>query len=171
MEENQVPTEKQERAGLNAPIIHTGQCPTCKILYTCFGTTPQFCGNCNEQLVTPTQVDMRDENVTTFHSPTFWYMCPNCPEVFELNTLSANHACTSCGASLGPCAPSSSIDHPTHYNWFSIECIDVIEHFNFNLGNAIKYVWRAGYKSARKLEDLEKAAWYIRREIERLSDD
>lgn len=65
----------------------------------------------------------------------------------------------------------SKIDHPKHYNQHpaGIECIDVVEAFNFSLGNAIKYIWRAGLKpgtSAR--EDLEKAEWYIQRELERI---
>jgi len=60
------------------------------------------------------------------------------------------------------------VDHPKHYNTHSsgIECIDVIEEFPYNVGAAIKHLWRAGLKGER-LEDLEKAAWYIQREIER----
>ena len=60
------------------------------------------------------------------------------------------------------------VDHPKHYNEHpsGIECIDVVEHMNFNLGNAIKYIWRSDHKNG--LEDLQKAAWYIQREIERL---
>lgn len=62
----------------------------------------------------------------------------------------------------------SNVDHPKHYNSHpaGIECIDVIEHLPFNVGNAIKYLWRADHKGA-PVEDLEKAAWYIAREIER----
>lgn len=48
-----------------------------------------------------------------------------------------------------------------------IECIEIVEHFNFNVGNAIKYLWRAGLKSSSAIEDLRKAAWYINREIGR----
>lgn len=61
-----------------------------------------------------------------------------------------------------------AINHPPHYTSHpsGVECIQVAECFNFNLGNVIKYVWRAGSKGD-DLEDLEKAAWYIRREIER----
>ena len=62
-----------------------------------------------------------------------------------------------------------SVDHPPHYNTHSsgIECIDVAEGFNFNIGNAVKYLWRAGLKG-EALEDLEKACWYVRREVERV---
>lgn len=57
-----------------------------------------------------------------------------------------------------------------HYNQHpsGIECITIVEHYNFNLGNVIKYVWRAGLKTTDPKEDLEKAKYYIEREIERL---
>lgn len=60
----------------------------------------------------------------------------------------------------------SNVNHPTHYNKHpsGIECIDVIEHFSCNVANAIKYLWRADYKDAT-IEDLEKAVWYVKREI------
>ena len=60
-----------------------------------------------------------------------------------------------------------SVNHPTHYTGHpsGVECIDVAEHFGFNLGNVIKYIWRHREKSG--LEDLEKARWYLTREIER----
>jgi Protein of unknwon function (DUF3310) len=62
----------------------------------------------------------------------------------------------------------SNVDHPRHYNAHpsGIECIDVVEHMTFNVGNAVKYLWRAGVKSEDPIEDLQKAAWYIQREIE-----
>ena len=64
------------------------------------------------------------------------------------------------------------INHPAHYNRSSIEPINVIEKWdlNFNLGNVIKYVERAGYKDPSKtIEDLKKARWYLDREIKRLN--
>ena len=65
---------------------------------------------------------------------------------------------------------SDKINHPAHYNQHpsGVECITVVEHFNFNVGNAVKYIWRAGLKSDEPIEDLRKAAWYVQREIERL---
>jgi hypothetical protein len=59
--------------------------------------------------------------------------------------------------------------NPTHYKSHAsgVECIQVTEHMNFCLGNAMKYIWRAGLKDDA-LQDLEKAKWYIEREIERL---
>ena len=65
---------------------------------------------------------------------------------------------------------STAVDHPTHYTDHpsGIECITITEGFNFNVGNAIKYLWRAGKKSGRTYdEDLAKAIWYIKRERER----
>ena len=60
------------------------------------------------------------------------------------------------------------VDHPKHYNEGKFEVIDVIEDWklNFNLGNVIKYIARADHKGNRA-EDLEKAAWYLEREIKR----
>lgn len=60
------------------------------------------------------------------------------------------------------------INNPKHYTSHpsGIECIEVTEHMSFNLGNAIKYLWRADEKGA-PLQDLQKAAWYINREIEK----
>lgn len=61
------------------------------------------------------------------------------------------------------------VNNPRHYKMGNLECIDVTQHFNFNRGNAIKYIWRAGKKdSSKTIEDLRKAAWYINREIERI---
>lgn len=61
------------------------------------------------------------------------------------------------------------VNHPVHYTKHpsGVECITVTEHFNFNKGNAIKYIWRAGDKG-NEIEDLQKAVWYINREIGRL---
>lgn len=64
------------------------------------------------------------------------------------------------------------VNHPDHYNSHpsGIECIDVVEHMTFNVGNAMKYLWRADHKGT-SIEDLKKAAWYVAREIERLMKD
>ena len=61
-----------------------------------------------------------------------------------------------------------NVNNPKHYTSHpsGIECIQVTEHMNFNLGNAVKYLWRTDHKNG--LEDLKKARWYIDREIERL---
>jgi hypothetical protein len=58
--------------------------------------------------------------------------------------------------------------NPQHYRQHpsGVECIEVTQHCNFCIGNAIKYLWRAGLKGDA-VEDLRKAAWYIDREIKR----
>jgi len=60
------------------------------------------------------------------------------------------------------------INHPTHYTSHpsGVECITITEHMGFNLGNALKYIWRADLKGDA-ITDLEKAAFYIAREIAR----
>lgn len=68
-----------------------------------------------------------------------------------------------------------NVDHPSHYNHIGVECIDVAEHYNFCIGNAIKYLWRAGLKEdsslelgEKEIEDCKKAIWYINRHIRNL---
>ena len=70
-----------------------------------------------------------------------------------------------------PMPPTSHdpVNHPAHYNSHpsGVECISITEHINFCIGNAVKYLWRAGEKGSL-LEDIKKARWYIDREIARL---
>lgn len=65
---------------------------------------------------------------------------------------------------------SDLINHPPHYTSHpsGVEAITITEHMTFNVGNAIKYLWRGGLKSPNALEDLRKARWYVEREIQRL---
>jgi hypothetical protein len=58
-------------------------------------------------------------------------------------------------------SPKHYISHPS-----GVDCIQITEHMSFNLGNAIKYIWRADLK-ADAMEDLRKARWYIEREIQK----
>lgn len=62
------------------------------------------------------------------------------------------------------------VNHPPHYNNHpsGIETIEVTRHMNFNLGNAMKYIWRCGDKG-NPVQDLQKAIWYINDEIKRIS--
>ena len=73
------------------------------------------------------------------------------------------------------------VNHPSHYTWLKdlcgIEVIDITRHMNFNLGNTIKYILRAGHKSEeglsdkqKHIEDLKKALFYIKDEIKRLEE-
>jgi hypothetical protein len=68
------------------------------------------------------------------------------------------------------CAPQEAdlVNHPPHYTAHpsGVECIEITEHMGFNVGNAVKYLWRADEKG-NALEDLRKAAWYVDREIQR----
>ena len=74
------------------------------------------------------------------------------------------------------------VNHPSHYTWLKklcgIEVIDITRHMNFNLGNVIKYVLRSGHKSEegmsdkqKRIEDLEKAVFYLNDEINRIEND
>lgn len=64
-------------------------------------------------------------------------------------------------------AVHDAVNHPKHYTAHpsGVECIQITEHMGFSLGNAVKYIWRADLKH-NAIEDLEKAEFYIRREIE-----
>jgi hypothetical protein len=61
--------------------------------------------------------------------------------------------------------------NPQHYRGHpsGVECITITKHFNFCLGNAIKYIWRAGH-NGKTIEDLSKAIWYLECEKARLAD-
>jgi hypothetical protein len=88
-----------------------------------------------------------------------------------------DHKCKECPACLDrevkECFPhSDEVKKPSHYNSHpsGIECKTITGAFNFNLGNVIKYVWRAGLKGTDVIQDLRKAREYIDFEIERLSE-
>lgn len=70
-----------------------------------------------------------------------------------------------------------NVNHPKHYTSHpsGIECIEIVRHHNYDIGNAIKYLWRNGLKTEegmdpveKQIEDLEKAIWYINDEIKTL---
>lgn len=72
---------------------------------------------------------------------------------------------------------SDNVNHPSHYTSdpSGIECIEIVKHRDFCVGNAIKYLWRAGLKhdhnedsTTKEIEDLQKAIWYINKKIEML---
>ena len=75
---------------------------------------------------------------------------------------------------------NDNVNHPDHYTSHpsGVECIDITEHYDFCIGNAIKYLWRAGLKTEdgktnaqKELEDLQKAQWYIARKIKMLEEE
>jgi len=72
---------------------------------------------------------------------------------------------------------SDLVNHPKHYNSSAahcecgrkIECIDITRHMGFNLGNALKYIWRSEHKNGT--EDIKKAIWYLNDYIKKLSTE
>lgn len=70
-------------------------------------------------------------------------------------------------------AEHEAVNHPDYYKGNGIEAIDVIEAWNldFCLGNTVKYIARCGKKSDKAVEDLQKAAWYLNREIARIEKE
>ena len=76
---------------------------------------------------------------------------------------------------------TDNVNHPAHYTWLKdlcgIEVIDITRHMNFCLGNSLKYILRAGHKKDasrtdidKQVEDLNKAIWYIKDEIKRITE-
>jgi hypothetical protein len=78
------------------------------------------------------------------------------------------HMVKSSGTGATSDKSADPVNRPAHYTAHpsGIECIQITEHMNFCLGNAVKYIWRAGLKSDAT-QDLQKAVWYIEREIAR----
>ena len=73
-----------------------------------------------------------------------------------------------------------NVNHPSHYTSHpsGIECIEITKHYDFCIGNAIKYLWRSGLKHEegmddrdKQVEDLKKAIWYINKKIEMLEEE
>lgn len=76
---------------------------------------------------------------------------------------------------------TDNVNHPAHYTWLKelcgIEVIDITRHMNFNLGQVLKYILRAGHKkdasltdTEKQIEDLKKAIWYLKDEIKRITE-
>jgi len=87
----------------------------------------------------------------------------------QFDGTSTAHFCSQALGPLNQPLKHDNVNHPKHYTNHpsGIECIQITEHMGFNLGNAVKYIWRADLKNG--VEDLQKAAWYIKREIEKRS--
>jgi hypothetical protein len=95
-------------------------------------------------------------------------VCPICGNWFgvDIDKTPIPDVCPGCS---DPRVKFDAVNHPKHYTKHpsGVECIQITEHMNFCKGNAVKYIWRAGEKS-NEIEDLEKARWYLDREIARL---
>lgn len=83
-----------------------------------------------------------------------------CGEEFVTSTIIDGFVCACC--KVDPINPPHYHSHPS-----GIECIQVTEHMSFLVGNAVKYLWRAGSKGS-ETDDLRKAMWYIERRIAQL---
>lgn len=98
-----------------------------------------------------------------------------CPvsSLHKYTDASLGTLCGECGTALIDARPDAAYHHPSHYGGdTTYEVIKVIEawELDFCLGNSVKYISRAGKKDrAKELEDLNKAAWYLRRRIEQLT--
>ena len=77
-------------------------------------------------------------------------------------------------------AKKDNVNSPKHYTSHpsGVQCIDIVRHYCFSVGNAIKYLWRAGLKTEegmtdkeKEIEDLNKAIWYIKDRIKQLEND
>lgn len=101
----------------------------------------EYCSDCIEQFAKASKASREAFEETNAED----YMIPNTPE------------------------PTEAVNHPKHYNGHpsGIECIEIVRHFNFNVGNAIKYLWRCEGKGKHE-EDLRKALWYVQDELKRL---
>lgn len=71
---------------------------------------------------------------------------------------------------------NSNVEHPSHYIWLKdkcgIEVLDITRHLDFDLGNAIKYILRAGRKNpSKEIEDLQKAVFYLNDKIKMLENN
>jgi len=103
------------------------------------------------------------------------FNCPSCRASLnfqELDKTDDNHSfCPKCKQDISEFVhqlEDDMVNHPPHYNnsKSGVECIDITEWMNFCIGNAVKYLWRADEKG-KAIEDLEKARWYVDREIQR----
>lgn len=81
---------------------------------------------------------------------------------------SAARVTTEHGSQAGQ-PPTDPVERPAHYTSHptGVECLDIVEHYPFNVGAAIKYLWRAGLKDDA-IQDLRKAKRMVQREIDRL---
>lgn len=91
----------------------------------------------------------------------------------DLNNFELHPEENSRGETSDETIPDDPIHHPKHYTHYKgLEVIQLTEQMNFNKGNAVKYVARAGLKNPdTEVEDLEKAKWYIQREIDRIKGE
>jgi len=93
---------------------------------------------------------------------------PDSTDTITLETLPELEFDEVSDAQMGAPNKIDMVNHPPHYTQHpsGIECIQITEHMGFNLGNALKYTWRADLKDDA-IEDMRKAIWYLQREIDK----
>ena len=93
------------------------------------------------------------------------WKCPKCKNTVESSEDITRYDCCANGCYMTSMEEVKDKINPDHYKSHpsGIECIDVTRHMSFNIGNAIKYLWRCDLKNG--IEDLKKAVWYIQDEI------
>lgn len=102
-------------------------------------------------------------------------LCSGCKSFIENNCKHGEEfakICSKNGYDQYIMEKGDMVNHPKHYNVGKYEVIDVIEDWklNFHIGNAVKYLARAGHKGD-EIEDLKKAIWYINRRIENIKKE
>lgn len=107
------------------------------------------------------------ESVTTAKAAKVGEVCDNllCQKIALMGCKYCSAECEA--EAHGDLNKYEYVNHPKHYNEHpsGIECIDVIEHMPFNIGTAMKYLWRVGLKPGQEADqDLKKAIWYIERQ-------
>lgn len=151
--------------GSRPPFSHATweMCPTCDVVHC--GGTPHQCASA------PTDAELVNQPPTTlpcYHCGTgipvtgSMVACPNCQWTNFLYGPEAVKPPVRADADM--------VNHPPHYTSHpsGVECIDVVEHYDFLLGNIIKYAWRAGLKEgSSRIDDLRKCAWYAQRAVEK----
>lgn len=102
----------------------------------------------------------------TFEEMDCWVECTQDGAEYPLNKLGGDESLVV--TEKQQLEINDPINHPSHYTSHpsGVECITITRHMNFNLGNVIKYVWRAGLKND-ELEDLKKARFYLDDEIKK----
>jgi len=114
-------------------------------------------------------------------SDSYTSLCSACNKAFlqlKESGIAPSMLCNVCkyGGQITPektAAAHDPVNHPSHYTSHpsGIECIDITRHHGFAVGNAIKYMWRAGLKGSsteNEIEDLKKAVWYLQDRIQQL---
>lgn len=93
------------------------------------------------------------------------WTCTKCDYSESVADSGGTWNCPRCAGTL-PKPEPDPVNHPKHYTSHpsGIECIEITRHMGFNLGNAVKYLWRCDLKRDA-IEDLKKAIWYINDEI------